>query len=228
VILAATNRPNVLDPALLRPGRFDRRIVGNRPDVRGREGVLSVHTRKSPLSEDVDTAVLARGTSGFSGADLANLVNEAALHAARDNRTAVRMIDFELAKDKVLLPHADPIHKVTIIPRGMALGLTQQLPVDEKHHYSNEYLDDQIAMLMGGRIAAEIATVGITTGAGNDFDRATKLARCMVCEWGMSDAVGPLTFGKKAARSSLAGRSRSTRTIVKTRLADRPGGQAHR
>jgi cell division protease FtsH len=228
ILVAATNRPDVLDPALLRPGRFDRRIVVNRPDVRGREGILSVHTGKSPLSDDVDTAVLARGTSGFSGADLANLVNEAALHAARANRQAVRMIDFEFAKDKVLmgterrsmiisdaekritatheaghalltvlLPHADPIHKVTIIPRGMALGLTQQLPVDEKHNYSKEYLDDQIAMLMGGRIAEEIATVGITTGAGNDLERATDLARRMVCEWGMSEAVGPLTFRKK-------------------------------
>ena len=229
ILVAATNRPDVLDPALLRPGRFDRRIVVNCPDVRGREGILSVHTRKSPLSDDVDTAVLARGTAGFSGADLANLVNEAALHAARDNRQAVRMIDFEFAKDKVLmgterrsmiisdaekritatheaghalltvlLPHADPVHKVTIIPRGMALGLTQQLPVDEKHHDSKEDLDDQIAMLLGGRIAEEIATVGIMTGAGNDLERATELARRMVCEWGMS-AMGPLTFGKKVA-----------------------------
>jgi cell division protease FtsH len=229
ILVAATNRPDVLDPALLRPGRFDRRIVINRPDVRGREGILSVHTRKSPLSDDVDTAVLARGTAGFSGADLANLVNEAALHAARDNRQAVRMIDFEFAKDKVLmgterrsmiisdaekritatheaghalltvlLPHADPVHKVTIIPRGMALGLTQQLPVDEKHHDSKDDLDDQIAILLGGRIAEEIATVDIMTGAGNDLERATKLARRMVCEWGMS-AMGPLTFGKKVA-----------------------------
>jgi cell division protease FtsH len=229
ILVAATNRPDVLDPALLRPGRFDRRIVINRPDVRGREAILSVHTRKSPLSEDVDTAVLARGTAGFSGADLANLVNEAALHAARDNRQAVRMIDFEFAKDKVLmgterrsmiisdaekritaiheaghalltvlLRHADPVHKVTIIPRGMALGLTQQLPVDEKHHDSKDDLDDQIAMLLGGRIAEEIATVGIMTGAGNDLERATELARRMVCEWGMS-AMGPLTFGKKVA-----------------------------
>ena len=230
ILVAATNRPDVLDPALLRPGRFDRRIVVNRPDVRGREGILTVHTRKSPLSDDVNTAVLARGTAGFSGADLANLVNEAALHAARDDRKAVGMIDFEFAKDKllmgterrsliisdaekriaatheaghalltVLLPHADPIHKVTIIPRGMALGLTQQLPVDEKHHDSKDDLDDQIAILMGGRIAEEIATVGITTGAGNDLERATELARRMVCEWGMSEAMGPLTLGKKVA-----------------------------
>jgi cell division protease FtsH len=230
ILVAATNRPDVLDPALLRPGRFDRRIVVNLPDVRGREGILSVHTRKSPLSDDVDPAVLARGTVGFSGADLANLVNEAALRAARENRQAVRMIDFEFAKDKVLmgterrsmiisdaekritatheaghalltvlLPHADPVHKVTIIPRGMALGLTQQLPVDEKHHHSKDDLDDQIAMLMGGRIAEEIAILGVTTGAGNDLERATELARRMVCEWGMSEAMGPLTFGKKAA-----------------------------
>ncbi|HEV3214397.1 MAG TPA: ATP-dependent zinc metalloprotease FtsH [Vicinamibacterales bacterium] len=230
IVVAATNRPDVLDPALLRPGRFDRRIVINRPDVRGREGILSVHTRKIPLSDDVDTAVLARGTPGFSGADLANLVNEAALHAARSNRQAVRMIDFEFAKDKalmgterrsmiisdaekritaiheaghalltVLLPHADPVHKVTIIPRGMALGLTQQLPVDERHHESKDELDDEIAMLLGGRIAEEIATAGMMTGAGNDLGRATDLARRMVCEWGMSEAMGPLTFGKKTA-----------------------------
>jgi cell division protease FtsH len=228
ILVAATNRPDVLDPALLRPGRFDRRIVVNRPYVKGREGILSVHTKKIPLQEDVDVAILARGTSGFSGADLANLVNEAALNAARYNQKAVRMSDFEFAKDKVLmgaerrsmiisegekrvtaiheaghavltvmLPHADPIHKVTIIPRGMALGLTQQLPIDEKHNYSREYLEDQIAILLGGRIAEEITIGSITTGAGNDLERATDLARRMVCEWGMSDAMGPLTFGKK-------------------------------
>jgi cell division protease FtsH len=228
ILVAATNRPDVLDPALLRPGRFDRRIVVNRPDVKGREGILAVHTKKIPLSDDVDIAVLARGTSGFSGADLANLVNEAALNAARYNQKAVRMLDFEFAKDKVLmgaerrsmiisenekrvtaiheaghalltvmLPHADPIHKVTIIPRGMALGLTQQLPIDEKHNYSREYLEDQIAILLGGRIAEEITIGSVTTGAGNDLERATDLARRMVCEWGMSDAMGPLTFGKK-------------------------------
>ena len=228
ILVAATNRPDVLDPALLRPGRFDRRIVVNRPDVKGREGILSVHTKKIPLSEDVDVAILARGTSGFSGADLANLVNEAALNAARYNQKAVRMLDFEFAKDKVLmgaerrsmiisegekrvtaiheaghalltvmLPHADPIHKVTIIPRGMALGLTQQLPLDEKHNYSREYLEDQIAILLGGRIAEEVTIGSITTGAGNDLERATDLARRMVCEWGMSNAMGPLTFGKK-------------------------------
>ena len=228
ILVAATNRPDVLDPALLRPGRFDRRIVVNRPDVKGRKGILGVHTRKIPLSDDVDAHVLARGTSGFSGADLANLVNEAALNAARYNQKVVRMYDFEFAKDKVLmgserrsmiinddekkvtavheaghalltvlLPKADPIHKVTIIPRGMALGLTQQLPTDDKHNYSRDYLDDQIAILLGGRIAEELTRDDITTGAGNDLDRATDLSRKMVCEWGMSDKLGPLTFGKK-------------------------------
>jgi cell division protease FtsH len=228
ILVAATNRPDVLDPALLRPGRFDRRIVVNRPDVKGREGILSVHTRKIPMSDDVEISVLARGSAGFSGADLANLVNEAALNAARYNQKVVRMHDFEFAKDKVLmgserrsmiisdaekrvtavheaghalltvlLPQADPIHKVTIIPRGMALGLTQQLPTDEKHNYSKDYLNDQIAILLGGRIAEEITTNNLTTGAGNDLERATEMARRMVCEWGMSDAMGPLTFGKK-------------------------------
>src|ERR1700746_1465061 len=228
ILVAATNRPDVLDPALLRPGRFDRRIVVNRPDVKGRAGILDVHTRKIPMADDVDVPVLARGSAGFSGADLANLVNEAALNAARYNQKTVRMHDFEFAKDKVLmgserrsmiisdaekrvtaiheaghallavlLPHADPIHKVTIIPRGMALGLTQQLPADEKHNYSRDYLNDQIAILLGGRIAEEITMNNLTTGAGNDLERATDLARRMVCEWGMSDAMGPLTFGKK-------------------------------
>jgi cell division protease FtsH len=228
ILVAATNRPDVLDPALLRPGRFDRRIVVNRPDVKGREGILAVHTRKIPMADDVEIPVLARGSAGFSGADLANLVNEAALNAARYNQKVVRMHDFEFAKDKVLmgserrsmiisdeekrvtaiheaghalltvlLPHADPIHKVTIIPRGMALGLTQQLPADEKHNYSRDYLNDQIAILLGGRIAEEITMNSLTTGAGNDLERATEMARRMVCEWGMSDAMGPLTFGKK-------------------------------
>jgi cell division protease FtsH len=228
ILVAATNRPDVLDPALLRPGRFDRRIVVNRPDVKGREGILAVHTKKIPLSDDVNIHVLARGTSGFSGADLANLVNEAALNAARYNQKVVRMLDFEFAKDKVLmgserrsmiiseqekrvtavheaghallavvLPHADPVHKVTIIPRGMALGVTMQLPVDDKHNYTRDYLNDQIAILLGGRIAEEITMKGMTTGAGNDLERSTELARKMVCEWGMSDAMGPLTFGKK-------------------------------
>jgi cell division protease FtsH len=228
ILVAATNRPDVLDPALLRPGRFDRRIVVNRPDVKGREGILVVHTKKIPLADDVNIHVLARGSSGFSGADLANLVNEAALNAARYNQKVVRMLDFEFAKDKVMmgserrsmiindeekkvtavheaghallamvLPHADPVHKVTIIPRGMALGVTMQLPVEDKHNYTREYLNDQISILLGGRIAEEITMNGMTTGAGNDLERSTELARKMVCEWGMSDAMGPLTFGKK-------------------------------
>ncbi|HEX6505613.1 MAG TPA: ATP-dependent zinc metalloprotease FtsH [Terriglobales bacterium] len=227
ILMAATNRPDVLDPALLRPGRFDRRVVVNRPDVRGREEILRVHTRKIPLADDVDLTVLARGTPGFSGADLANMVNEAALSAARQNRKAVLQYDFELAKDKVLMgverksmilsdeekkvtafheaghalvamkmPHSDPVHKVTIIPRGMALGVTMQLPIDDKHNYTKEYLDTNIAILMGGRLAEEIFLNQMSTGAGNDIERATELARKMVCEWGMS-TLGPLTFGKK-------------------------------
>jgi cell division protease FtsH len=228
ILVAATNRPDVLDPALLRPGRFDRRIVVNRPDVKGREGILAVHTKKIPLGDDVNIHVLARGTSGFSGADLANLVNEAALNAARYNQKVVRMMDFEFAKDKVLmgserrsmiindeekkvtavheaghallavvLPHADPVHKVTIIPRGMALGVTMQLPTDDKHNYTREYLNDWIAILLGGRLAEELTFNSMTTGAGNDLERSTEMARKMVCEYGMSDAMGPLTFGKK-------------------------------
>jgi cell division protease FtsH len=227
ILMAATNRPDVLDPALLRPGRFDRRVVVNRPDVRGREEILRVHTRKIPLAEDVELSILARGTPGFSGADLANMVNEAALSAARQNRKAVLQYDFELAKDKVLmgverksmiltdeekkvtafheaghallavkLPHADPVHKVTIIPRGMALGVTMQLPIDDKHNYTKEYLETEIAILMGGRLAEELFLNQMSTGAGNDIERATELARKMVCEWGMS-TLGPLTFGKK-------------------------------
>jgi len=227
ILMAATNRPDVLDPALLRPGRFDRRVVVSRPDVRGREEVLRVHTRKIPLAEDVDLSVLARGTPGFSGADLANMVNEAALAAARQNRKAVLMYDFELAKDKVLmgverkslllsdeekkvtayheaghalvaakLPKSDPVHKVTIIPRGMALGVTMQLPIDDKHNYTKEYLETEIAIMMGGRIAEEMFLNQMSTGAGNDIERATELARKMVCEFGMSE-LGPLTFGKK-------------------------------
>ena len=196
--------------------------------MKGREGILAVHTKKIPLADDVNIHVLARGTSGFSGADLANLVNEAALNAARYNQKVVRMLDFEFAKDKVLmgserrsmiindeekkvtavheaghallavlLPHADPVHKVTIIPRGMALGVTMQLPVDDKHNYTRDYLNDRIAILLGGRLAEEITFNSMTTGAGNDLERSTELARKMVCEWGMSDAMGPLTFGKK-------------------------------
>jgi cell division protease FtsH len=227
ILVAATNRPDVLDPALLRPGRFDRRVVVDLPDLKGREGILRVHTRNIPLAEDVDPSVLARGTPGFSGADLANLVNEAALNAARYDKKKVQMIDFEFAKDKVLmgverksmvmsdrekrntayhesghtvvaavLPAADPLHKVTIIPRGRALGLTQQLPIEDKYSYSKRYLESNLAVLMGGRIAEEIFFGEITTGAGNDIERATQLARRMVCEWGMSD-LGPATFGKK-------------------------------
>ena len=228
ILIAATNRPDVLDPALLRPGRFDRQVVVGRPDVRGREEILRVHARKIPLSPDVDLSLLARATPGFSGADLANLVNEAALFAARKNRKAVMQDDFEIAKDKVLMgaerksliisdeekkitayheaghalvaykvPYADPLHKVTIIPRGRALGVTMQLPVDDKHTYSREYLEAMIAVLMGGRVSEELTFSRMTTGAGNDIERVTELARKMVCEWGMSDAMGPLTFGKK-------------------------------
>jgi cell division protease FtsH len=226
ILIAATNRPDVLDPALMRPGRFDRRVVVPRPDVGGREGILKVHTKKIPLSEDVDVSVLARGTPGFSGADLANLVNEAALLAARQNRKQVLMIDFESSKDKVLMgaerksmilsdeekrntayheaghalvaaivPYADPLHKVTIIPRGMALGVTMQLPVDDKHTYTRDYLESQLAIMMGGRAAEELFLNKVTTGAGNDIEQATELARRMVCDFGMSD-LGPLAFGK--------------------------------
>src|SRR3979490_1455210 len=227
ILVAATNRPDVLDPALLRPGRFDRRVVVGRPDVKGREMILRVHTKKTPLADDVDLTVVARGTPGFAGADLANLVNESALNAARQNRKVVMQIDFELAKDKVLMgaerksmvmsaeekkntayheaghalvaalmPHADPVHKVTIIPRGMALGVTMQLPIDDKHSYNKDYLETQLAILMAGRIAEEKYMHHMTTGAGNDIERATDLARKMVCEWGMSE-LGPLSFGKK-------------------------------
>ena len=226
ILIAASNRPDVLDPALLRPGRFDRRVVVPRPDVGGREGILKVHTKKIPLSEDVNVSVLARGTPGFSGADLANLVNEAALLAARENRKQVTMWDFESAKDKVLMgaarkslilsdeekrntafhesghalvaltvPYADPLHKVTIIPRGMALGVTMQIPVDDKHTYTRDYLESQLAIMMGGRVAEELFLNHVTTGAGNDIEQATEMARRMVCEFGMS-ALGPLAFGK--------------------------------
>ena len=227
ILIAATNRPDVLDPALLRPGRFDRRVVVARPDVKGREEILRVHTRKKPIADDVDLSIIARGTPGFSGADLESLANEAALWAARQNRKFVLMADFEMAKDKVLMgverkslilsdeekkntayheaghaivaamtPGADPVHKVTIIPRGMALGLTMQLPTDDKHSYTKEHLEGMLAVLMGGRTAEEMFLGHITTGAGNDIERATDIARNMVCEWGMSD-LGPLAFGKK-------------------------------
>src|ERR1700693_1032316 len=227
ILIAATNRPDVLDPALLRPGRFDRQVVVARPDVKGREEILRVHSRRIPLAPNVELKVLARGTPGFSGADLANLVNEAALLAARQSKKFVEMIDFENAKDKVLmgverrsmiisetekktiayheaghalvadlLPGADPLHKVTIIPRGRALGLTQQLPADDKDNYSRDYLVNRITILVGGRAAEEIVFQQQTTGAGDDLEKATEMARKMVCEWGMSDKMGPLTFGK--------------------------------
>jgi len=228
IILAATNRPDVLDSALLRPGRFDRQIVVDVPDLVGREGILKVHIQKIPLGEDVDLSTLAKGTPGLVGADLANLVNEAALLAARKNKKAVEMADFEEAKDKVMMgverkslhisdrerkltayhesghvlvavnmPEADPIHKVTIVPRGRALGITHQLPMDERHNYSRSYIIGQLGILLGGRAAEKIIFNELTTGAGNDIERATELARKMVCEWGMSEKLGPLTFGKK-------------------------------
>jgi cell division protease FtsH len=227
ILIAATNRPDVLDPALLRPGRFDRRVIVDRPDIRGREEILLVHSKKVPLAADVNLPILARGTPGFTGADLANMVNEAALTAARFNRKAVHMFDFEVAKDKVLMgaerksmllseddkrdtayheaghvlvaakrDHSDPLHKVTIIPRGMALGVTMHLPEEDKHTVTRDYLNTQLAILMGGRCAEEIFMNRMTTGAGNDIVRATELARKMVCEYGMSE-LGPLTYGKK-------------------------------
>ncbi len=228
ILVAATNRPDVLDPALLRPGRFDRQVVVNRPDLRGRTEILKVHTKKVPIATNVELEKIARGTPGFSGADLENLVNEAALWAARQNKKEVEVVDFEMAKDKVLMgaerkslilsdeekrttayheaghaliakliPGTDPVHKVTIIPRGRALGVTMQLPTDDRHNYSKEFLYNNLAILMGGRVAEELVLQHITTGAGNDLERATELARKMVCEWGMSEKLGPLTFGKK-------------------------------
>jgi len=228
ILIAATNRPDVLDPALLRPGRFDRQIVVGRPDLKGRVEILKVHTKKIPISPDVGLEIIARGTPGFAGADLENLVNEAALLAARRGKKTVEMNDFEAAKDKVLmgverrsmviseeekritavheaghtliaklLPGTDPIHKVTIIPRGRALGVTMQLPTDDRHNYHKEYLYNTIAIMMGGRVAEELVLNNVTTGAGNDIEKATDLARKMVCEWGMSEKMGPLTFGKK-------------------------------
>jgi len=230
IIIAATNRPDVLDPALLRPGRFDRQVVVPAPDVKGRLEILKVHTRNIPVDENVNLEHIARGTPGFSGADLANLVNEAALLAARKSKTKVENIDFESAKDKVLMgverrsmiisesekrntayheaghalvakltPGTDPIHKVSIIPRGRALGITQQLPIDDRYTYSKEYLMKTLQVLMGGRAAEELALKHMTTGAGNDIERATELARKMVTEWGMSEKLGPLTFGKKVS-----------------------------
>jgi cell division protease FtsH len=228
IVVSATNRPDVLDPALLRPGRFDRQIMVPIPDVKGREEILGVHTKKTVLSTEIDLSVIARGTPGFSGADLANLVNEAALLAARRDKKEIEISDMEEAKDKVLMgverrsmiipyqerrnaayheaghalvakmiPESDPIHKVTIIPRGRALGLTQQLPIDERHTYSKDYLVDSITILLGGRAAEEIVLNHQTTGAGNDIERATEISRKMVCEWGMSEAMGPLNYGRK-------------------------------
>ena len=228
ILIAATNRPDVLDPALLRPGRFDRRVVVSRPDVKGRLAILKVHSKNVPVANNVEMETIARGTPGFTGADLENLINEAALLAARQNKAAVDLKDFDHAKDKVLmgaerksmvisdeekrvtayheaghtlmaklLPGADPVHKVTIIPRGQALGLTMQLPLEDRYSHSRQFLYNNLAILMGGRVAEELVLNDITTGAGNDIERATELARKMVCEWGMSEALGPLTFGKK-------------------------------
>ncbi|NUM71811.1 MAG: ATP-dependent zinc metalloprotease FtsH, partial [Ignavibacteriaceae bacterium] len=228
IIIAATNRPDVLDPALLRPGRFDRQVVVDRPDVKGREGILRVHTKKIPLANDVNLEILAKGSPGLAGAELANLVNEAALLAARKNKSKVDMDDFEEAKDKVMMgmerksliisekekettsyheighvlvakmiPEADPVHKVTIIPRGRALGVTSYLPVDEKHTYSKQYLEALITYALGGRAAEKIIFNHFTTGAGNDIEKATSIARKMVCEWGMSDRLGPISYGAK-------------------------------
>jgi len=228
ILIAATNRPDVLDPALLRPGRFDRRVVVPRPDVKGREGILRVHTRRVPLNDDVDLGLLSRSTPGFAGADLENLVNEAALLAARNNKERVGMADFEVAKDKVMmgaerrslimsqeerrntayheaghalvarmLPGTDPVHKVTIIPRGMALGVTQQVPLDDRHSYTREFIRNTLTIRFGGRAAEELVLGHVTTGAADDIEKATDWARKMVCEWGMSDKLGPMTFGKK-------------------------------
>ena len=251
ILIAATNRPDVLDPALLRPGRFDRQVVVPRPDVKGREMILKVHSKKVPLAETVDLAVIARGTPGFSGADLANLVNEAALLAARHNKTIVEPSDFDSAKDKVLMgaerrslvisdvekkstayheaghtlvaklvPGTDPIHKVSIIPRGRALGVTMQLPIEDKHSYSREVLLARIAVLMGGRAAEELIFNTFTTGAGNDIEQATDMARKMVCEWGMSDRMGPLSFGKKD-ESIFLGREMATSKNFSEQTAER-------
>jgi cell division protease FtsH len=249
ILIAATNRPDILDPALLRPGRFDRQITVNRPDVRGRAEILKVHTKKVPLAKDVELDIISRGTPGFSGADLENLVNEAALLAARLGKTVVELKDFEFAKDKVLmgverksmiltdeqkrttafheaghalmarlLPGTDPVHKVTIIPRGRALGMTMQLPTDDRYSYSKVFLYNNLAILMGGRVAEELVLNQITTGAGNDLERATELARKMVCEWGMSDELGPLTFGKKDEEIFL-GREIATRRDYSEEIA---------
>ena len=249
ILVAATNRPDVLDPALLRPGRFDRQVVVNHPDLRGRSEVLKVHTKNMPIAADVELEKIARGTPGFSGADLANLVNEAALWAARRNKSEVGSVDFETAKDKIvmgaerrsmmlteeekrvtayheaghalmakLLSGTDPVHKVSIIPRGRALGVTMQLPTDDRHNYSREFLDNRLAILLGGRVAEELVFKHVTTGAGNDLERATDLARKMVCEWGMSDTLGPLTFGQKE-ESMFLGRALGGKRDVSDAMA---------
>ncbi|MBX3332456.1 MAG: ATP-dependent zinc metalloprotease FtsH [Nitrospira sp.] len=249
ILVAATNRPDVLDPALLRPGRFDRQVTVNHPDLRGRSEILKVHTKKVPVAANVELEKIARGTPGFSGADLENLVNEAALWAARQNKSEVGAVDFEMAKDKILmgaerksmmltdeekrvtayheaghalmaklLSDTDPIHKVSIIPRGRALGVTMQLPTDDRHNHSKEFLYNMLAILMGGRVAEELMFKHITTGAGNDLERATDLARKMVCEWGMSEKLGPLTFGQKE-ESMFLGRSFAAKRDVSDVMA---------
>ena len=258
ILVSATNRPDVLDPALLRPGRFDRQVVVPLPDVKGRGKIIEVHAKKTTLAGDVNFGVIARGTPGFSGADIENLVNEAVLYAARLGKDKVSMGDFEFAKDKVLmgverksmvisdeekrntayhesghalvarlLPGTDPIHKVTIIPRGRALGLTQQLPEDEKHTYPKKYLLNNIAILLGGRAAEELILKDFTTGSGNDIERATNLARKMVCEWGMSEAMGPLTYGKKEEQIFL-GREFATHKDYSEDTAQRIDGEVSR
>ncbi len=249
ILVAATNRPDVLDPALLRPGRFDRQVVVNHPDLRGRTEILKVHAKKVPVAANVDLQTIARGTPGFSGADLENLVNEAALWAARQSKDEVGSADFEKAKDKILmgaerksmiltdeekrvtayheaghalvaqlLPGTDPVHKVSIIPRGRALGVTLQLPTNDRHNYSKEFLYNTLAILLGGRVAEELVFNQVTTGAGNDLERATALARQMVCEWGMSETLGPLTFGQKEGTTFL-GRSFSTNRDCSDQMA---------
>ena len=249
ILVAATNRPDVLDPALLRPGRFDRQVVVNQPDLRGRTEILKVHTKKVPIAAGVELEKIARGTPGFSGADLENLVNEAALWAARQSKTEVGAVDFDMAKDKILmgperkslvltdeekrvtayheaghalmaklLPGTDPVHKVSIIPRGRALGVTMQLPTDDRHNYSKDFLYNTLAILMGGRVAEELVFKQSTTGAGNDLERATALARQMVCEWGMSEKLGPLVFGQKE-ESMFLGRSFGSKRDVSSEMA---------
>jgi cell division protease FtsH len=258
ILIAATNRPDVLDPALLRPGRFDRRVVVGMPDVAGRAEILQVHTDKVPLADSVDLDVLARGTPGFAGADLQNLVNEAALNAAKEDKPEVAMADFERAKDKVLMgaerksmimsenelintayhesghalvaammEHADPVHKITIVPRGRALGLTQMLPEQDRHSVSKRYAQDQICIMFGGRVAEEIKFNEMTTGAGDDLNKATELARNMVCKWGMSDELGPLTFGNRE-ESLFLGREITRHIEYSPKTAETIDAEVHR